>query len=398
VEQLQILFFTVSGFLVSRILIKTRLPQKIVHLMLGERHNTLSKTLFYLVTTSAVISIFIPNAITVLTLLPVLELLSRAFRDNGNHRLPTILTLAVIYGSNIGGMGSVTGTPSNLVLIGYLKANNVAGVDQLTYIHWLIAGIPLVIILVFVAWGVLCLGFQTWRENSAQIRMPFAPEATEHVWQRRAVYLTLVYLLSSCVLSYLMTELPDCRNGITIASGVVTVGFAVYLFSPRPQTLSAMLVLRDLVSGLPTRGLELLVIVIVVGAGMYVLNIETWLSGKLVMLIPDALPLLGLLLIIALITTFTTEIFSNTVVQLSLFLILLPLSKTSGYDPVKMLLVVTLSCTCAFMSPIATPVNALAFGGSSGRSLWRWVVVGALMNTVTACVIAYYVFKICCTL
>ncbi|MDV7389778.1 SLC13 family permease, partial [Arthrospira platensis SPKY1] len=94
-------------------------------MLLGESHNSLSQTLLYLVGTAALMSFFIPNAITVLTLLPVLDLLSRAFRDNGDHRVPTLLTLAVLYGANIGGMGSVTGTPTNLLLVGYLQAQDV---------------------------------------------------------------------------------------------------------------------------------------------------------------------------------------------------------------------------------------------------------------------------------
>ena len=103
-------------------MIKARLPQKLVRLLLGESHNSLSLTLLYLIGAAALMSFFIPNAITMLTLLPVLELLSRAFREDGNHRVPTILTLAVLYGANIGGMGSVTGTPTNILFVGYLKA------------------------------------------------------------------------------------------------------------------------------------------------------------------------------------------------------------------------------------------------------------------------------------
>jgi len=79
-------------------------------------------------------------------------------------------------------------------------------------------------------------------------------------------------------------------------------------------------------------------------------------------------------------------------VQLALFLVLLPIAQAGGFDPAQALLVVTLSCTCAFMSPIATPVNALAFGGVQGESLWRWVSIGAVMNTVAATAITVYVY------
>ena len=53
---------------------------------------------------------------------------------------------------------------------------------------------------------------------------------------------------------------------------------------------------------------------------------------------------------------------------------------------------VSLASTCAFMTPVATPVNALAFGGLQGESLWRWVSTGAVMNAVAATAITVYVY------
>lgn len=390
-ENLQIVFFFISGFLVSRVLIKVRLPQKLVRLLLGESHNSLSQTLLYLIGTAALMSFFIPNAITVLTLLPVLDLLSRAFRDNGDHRVPTLLTLAVLYGANIGGMGSVTGTPTNLLLVGYLQAQDVPGADQITYLSWLLWGVPLVAILTLLAWGVLCVSFRTWREDAARVHMPVAPEATEHPWQHRALGVTLAYLLSCILLSFLLTALPRWQTAILTASGAVTLGFIGYLFVPWARGEGPFLTGADTVSGLPKKGLEFLALVLVLGVLMYALNIQGWLAARAQSLIPEALPLLALLLIIALISSFATEIFSNTVVQLALFLVLLPVAEPWGFGPAQALLVVTLSCTCAFMSPIATPVNALAFGGMPGMLLWRWLTVGALMNAVAALAITVYV-------
>jgi sodium-dependent dicarboxylate transporter 2/3/5 len=391
-DQLQIGFFFISGFLVSRVLIKTRLPQKLVRLLLGESHCSLSLTLLYLIGTAAAVSFFIPNAVTVLTLLPVLDLLSRAFRDHGDHRAPTLLTLAVLYGANIGGMGSVTGTPTNLVLVGYLQAWDVPGADRITYLRWLLWGVPLVTLLALLAWGVLCASFRTWRQDTARVKLPFAPEATEHPWQHRALAVTLLYLLSSILLSYLLAALPQWQSLILIASGIATLGFIAYLFLPWANAAGPLLTPRDTVSGLPKKGLELLAVVLVLGGVTYALNLQDWLAARVRFLIPETLPLWTLLLIVALITSFATELFSNTVVQLALFLVLPAITEAWGFDPIQILLVVTLSCTCAFMSPIATPVNALAFGGAPGSSLWRWLAVGTLMNIVAAVALACYVF------
>ncbi len=390
-DKLQLLFFFTSGFLISRAMIKARLPQKLVRLLLGESHNSLSLTLLYLIGAAALMSLFIPNAITMLTLLPVLELLSRAFRENGGHRVPTLLTLAVLYGANIGGMGSVTGTPTNLLFVGYLKAQNVPGVEEISFLSWLLWGVPLVIGVALLAWGVLCLGFHTWHEDAETVHLPFNPEETEHPLQHRAFGITLLYLLSSVLLSYLITALPAWQITILAATATITLGLTWYLFLHRIDGNGPFLNLSDTYSGLPKKGLELLGVVLLLGGIMYALNAQEWLATQAQGLIPAGMSLFLLLLIIALITSFSTEIFSNTVVQLALFLVLLPVAEAGGFSPAQALLVVTLSCTCAFMSPIATPVNALAFGGVQGVSLWRMLATGAVMNATAATAITVYV-------
>ena len=50
-----------------------------------------------------------------------------------------------MYGANIGGMGSITATPANGILITFIGLNNVGGADNLSFATWLFWGIPLVI-------------------------------------------------------------------------------------------------------------------------------------------------------------------------------------------------------------------------------------------------------------
>ena len=94
---------------------------------------------------------------------------------------------------------------------------------------------------------------------------------------------------------------------------------------------------------------------------------------------------------IALATSFSTEVLSNTAVQLSFFVIALPLAQTLGFSALEMLIIITLSCTSAFMSPIATGVNGLAFGGVKGVSFSKMLIVGFIMNIVGAWLISSWV-------
>lgn len=388
---MQLLLFFVTGFLVSRVLVKTRLPQKIVYLLMGGSHNSLNITLLYLISTAAMMSFFIPNVITMLTLLPVLDLLSQSFQKDKHSKVPTMLTLAVLYGANIGGMGSITGTPSNLALLAYLKVYNIHGVNEITFFSWMLWGIPLVILLVFLAWLVLSFGFHTWRSDVQQIQMPFAPNATEHPLQSHAVGIILFYVGSSAFLSFLATAFPLQEFAILILSCVVTMSIIWYLFRYRVTIGQSILIFEDTYSNLPKNGLKLLILVLILGGVLYFLDLQTWLATQANNIIPSNINTFTLVMVAALITTFATELLSNTLVQVAMFLVLLPIMQSVGSPPAQALLVVTLSCTCAFMSPIATPVNALAFGGTPGMSITRFMSIGAIMNILCSFIITSYV-------
>jgi sodium-dependent dicarboxylate transporter 2/3/5 len=87
----------------------------------------------------------------------------------------------------------------------------------------------------------------------------------------------------------------------------------------------------------------------------------------------------------ALITTFLTEVASNTAITatvLPIFASLVP----AGIHPVAFLIPATLGASCAFMLPAATPPNAIVF--SSGHlTVARMAKTGLIMNLATALLI-----------
>ena len=172
-DKIQLIFFFISGFLVSRLMIKVRLPQRLVYWFIGKRRLSLARILFYLIAISAFLSFFIPNAITVLTLLPLLELLRQFYNASGgsSKNVPTMLALAAIYGANIGGMGSITATPANGILVTYAVLNKVPGTEYLTFASWLVWGIPLVVVFVCIAALILFIFMRPTKYNEQRIHL-----------------------------------------------------------------------------------------------------------------------------------------------------------------------------------------------------------------------------------
>ena len=88
--------------------------------------------------------------------------------------------------------------------------------------------------------------------------------------------------------------------------------------------------------------------------------------------------------IIGISTIFATEIFNNTTVLFVLSPAILAVQPAFPSEQLLLLLLVTVAASGAFMSPVATPVNELAFGGLEKVSIKTVLRLGFFMNLIAA--------------
>jgi sodium-dependent dicarboxylate transporter 2/3/5 len=96
---------------------------------------------------------------------------------------------------------------------------------------------------------------------------------------------------------------------------------------------------------------------------------------------------LGMVGTVCLTLTFLTEVTSNTATTQMILPILASLSVDMQVNPLLLMIPATLSASCAFMMPVATPPNAIVFG--SGRiRIHEMARVGIVINLVGVVLIA----------
>ena len=84
--------------------------------------------------------------------------------------------------------------------------------------------------------------------------------------------------------------------------------------------------------------------------------------------------------------TTLSEFASNTASATLLIPIVIASARQAGFDPVAPALAAALACSCAFVFPVSTPPNAIAFG--TGRlPLTRMMRTGVLLDVATVVVI-----------
>jgi len=100
-----------------------------------------------------------------------------------------------------------------------------------------------------------------------------------------------------------------------------------------------------------------------------------------------------ILLIVMGITALLTEVASNTATANIIIPILYTLSESLGLHPLYLTLPATVTCSYAFLLPVATPPNAIVFGASGGRMhIIDMVKTGAFINVV--CILVLFLLNI----
>jgi sodium-dependent dicarboxylate transporter 2/3/5 len=116
-------------------------------------------------------------------------------------------------------------------------------------------------------------------------------------------------------------------------------------------------------------------------AGVGDSGLSKWIGGAFAGL--ASLPAWLMLLLLCLIISFLTEITSNTAIATLFMPVLAAVAVSIGQHPALLMFPATLSASCAFMMPVATPPNAIVFGSGYVR-IPQMARVGFVLNFIGA--------------
>jgi sodium-dependent dicarboxylate transporter 2/3/5 len=136
-------------------------------------------------------------------------------------------------------------------------------------------------------------------------------------------------------------------------------------------------------------------IIILFGGGMALAKgftetgLANWIATQITLF--EGLSMIVFMLLVATLVNFLTEVTSNLATTAMLLPILSPVALSFDMHPFLVMFAVTLSASCAFMLPVATPPNAIVFG-SNYLKVSDMVKKGFLMNIISIIVITLAVY------
>lgn len=363
---------------------------------------------------SAALSMWISNTATVMMMLPigmaiisaVSEMVGEGDSKEQGH-FAAALMLGIAYGASVGGVATPIGTPPNVAFAGQFELLYPDG-PEIGFGRWLLIFLPLVVVFLPIIWLVLVR--VTCPVSKA--RLPMGREVIERdlrrlgsmgfgQWAMLAVFATtgLLWMTrsipvggdnygwSAMVEAWLTPAggLPTWFRAEYINDATVALFMAVLLFvipaRRRGNGRRAFLMDWETAQKLPWGILLLFGGGFSLAEGFKASGLSVW-CGTAFAGVGLSNPLV-LVLATCLLMTFLTEITSNTATTQVMLPVLARISHAMGVNPLMLMLPATISASCAFMLPVATPPNAIVFG-SGMIPMGRMVKTGLIINLIGA--------------
>lgn len=343
-----IILLLMGGFLMAKALEKTGAHERFAMLILravGSKSN--KQLIFAFMLAAALLSMWVSNTATCLMLMPI-ALASLAQINNPKMVVPLILSIA--YACSLGGIATLIGTPTNVIFAGIY--DEVIG-REFGFMEWLRIGLPITIVCIPLAWVWLT------RNVTGTCKVSLPPKQAWSIDQKRVV---AVFGFIVCL--WIFRSEPF--GGWSAMLGLTTVGDstialfgAALMFLVRSTEGEGLLDWKTAVK-LPWGVLLMFGAGITIAKAFFVSGLAE-LIGVLLSGAIAGLPILLLMLLICLLITFMTELNSNVATTTLALPILAAAAVATDLPPELLMIPATISASCAFMLPVATAPNAIAY-------------------------------------
>jgi sodium-dependent dicarboxylate transporter 2/3/5 len=370
-------YLFLGGFLLAMALekwdIHTLIAKRILRLVGKSKPRII---LGFLISTSF-LSMWISNTATALMMLPMaLALVKSLPTEEKNSRFSLFLMLSIAYGSSVGGMATLVGSPPNLQMASMLSAQY--GIE-VGFIEWFKVGFPITVLLTAFIYLVFWIMLGSERKESLD---SFDTEKVK--WSRTQI--TVVSVFGLVVFLWTFRQVIGDWYHFEYSDESVALLGALLLFLIPTSNTKNLLEWSD-TEKLPWGILLLFGGGLAMAEGLNKGGVIEWISDSLSSF--NHLPYLAMLFIVVSIAIFGTEFMSNLALVTVFIPVIATFSIQNDFPILQICMPVTLAASCAFMLPVGTPPNAIVF--SSGHiKIKQMVAVGFILNIISVLLITFF--------
>lgn len=372
-----VILLLMGAFMLSKALEKSGAHERLaIYMLTLVGVNSGQRLVFGFMLTAAFLSMWISNTATALVMLPIaLAILAHV----ENKRLSIALILGIAYAASLGGIGSPIGTPPNVIFMGIYEEQTGR---EFSFLAWMQIGVPIVLLTL----PLMAL----WLTRGVKLdRAITLPEVG--AWRKEEIRTLCVFAVA--IVLWITRKAPfdgwSGWLGITSAGdSTVALGAALMMFVVSNGKGGRLLDWNS-AKDIPWGMLLLFAGGIAMAKGFSASGLSDMLANGLTAL--TAMPILLMLVCLCLLVTFLTEITSNTATATLLMPILAVAATAAGFDPMLLMIPAAMCASCAFMLPVATAPNTIAYGTGMIK-IQDMVREGAVLSVVASFVIALIIY------
>lgn len=400
------IFLFMGGFIIAIAMEKWNLHRRIALNVINLFGKSPAKIVLGFMSAAGFISMWISNTATAVMILPIgLAILMKMEEEFGKEKISKFaksLLLGIAYSCSIGGIGTLIGTPPNLVFQRVYKIsfpNN----PEILFGDWMKFAVPIMITMMVFVWFFLTkILFRSSKDLIIDENVIRSEKEKLGPMSYEEKIILIIFITTSILwifrvqLDLGFIKIPGWSNLFSksdfIDDGTVAISMAFLLFlvPVKNKTNDGNFILnRDAIGKIPWD------IILLFGGGFALA--EGFVSSGLSKLIGaqftalKGVDVIILIAVVSFVLTFLTELTSNTATAQILLPILASLSVELNINPLLLMIPATISASFAFMLPVGTPPNAVVFT-SRQLKISDMAKAGVLINFVGIGVVTFFVY------
>lgn len=397
----RLIFLFMGGFLIAMAMQKWTLHKRIALYIIRSIGTGPKRIVLGFMVASGFLSMWISNTATTMMMatigLAVVSYVATASEEEVQVKgkiqtnFGVALMLGIAYSCSIGGIGTIIGTPPNALLVAFLE-NNFN--QNISFLNWMIVGLPIVIILLPIAWWYLT-------NISSPIHLDKIPGGEDLIedklkelgpiskGEKRVLIVFSLTAFLWIIRSFLITPYLPKVGDATIGMMMAIILFLI----PVDLGKGEFALDWEWAVKIPWGTLILFGGGLALAKGIEETGLAAWLADKLDWF--TQMPLLLFLLVTIALMVSLTELTSNTGTAAMMLPVLVPLASAMNVDFLTLAMPAIIAVSGAFMLPVATPPNAIVFG-TGHVSIPQMVKNGAGLNVIALVIVTtfgYFILK-----
>ncbi|MDQ3143062.1 MAG: DASS family sodium-coupled anion symporter [Bacteroidota bacterium] len=386
-----VIFLFMGGFFLSLAIEKWNLHKRIALNIVRITGTSGNRIILGFIISTAFISMWLSNTATTMMMFPIaLSVINvvrhESINEKQTHYFTMSILLSIAYASNFGGLATIIGTPPNVAFVSFLdnKYNY-----SFSFFDWMKLCLPLSIVLLIILYFLLVkVLFPNHIESKLETK-EFLHTSLQELGSLSNAEKKVLMVFSLTVSLWIFKDLINKLLIYKIDDSMIALFGSFLLFViPAKDSKESLLQWKD--TAKMSWG-----ILVLFGGGIALANsLEKAGILKLFGVFIAQYSHLGLfplMVLVALISIFLSEVMSNVAQVIVLSPIVCTIADALGISPLLLGMPMVLGASCASMLPMGTPPNAIAF--SSGEiPLKQMIKTGFTLNIICLIVISLFCY------